>query len=304
MLFATLALMGKLKVLLLLLAASLLALSMQSQSLKKLKKTIIARLAAQPGDFAVAFKDLQTGQTLNWHEHLLFHAASTMKTAVLIEALKQSAAGNFALTDSITIKNDFTSIVDSSHFMLNPGDDGQQELYQHIGQASTIYDLLYQMIIRSSNLATNLMIQKLGATNITATIRQLGAKDMLVLRGVEDQKAFDQGLNNVVTAADLLLLFEKIADRTLVSAAASDSMIHILLNQEFNDIIPARLPPGVKVAHKTGSITGVAHDSGIIYLPDGKKYVLVLLSKNLSNEKAGVDAMAEVSELLYHFVAR
>ena len=276
--------------------------SAQKPSLKKLKKEIITALGQQPGVFALAFKDLQTGKTLFIHEHEIFHAASTMKTPVLIEAYKQAAEGKLALTDSITIINEFKSIADSSHFSLDATDDSELELYKHIGEKSTLYNLLYQMIISSSNLATNIVIDKLGATNVMATIRSMGAKDIQVLRGVEDDKAYEKGLNNVVSAYDLALLFEKMANGKIVNQDASQAMIKILLDQKFKDIIPAKLPAGVKVAHKTGWITGIHHDSGIVFLPDGKKYVLVLLSKNLTDDKAGIETMANVSEMMYKYV--
>jgi len=274
----------------------------QKSSLKKLKKEIITAFSQQPGVFALAFKDLQTGKTLFIHEHEIFHAASTMKTPVLIEAYKQAAEGKLALTDSITIINEFKSIADSSHFSLDATDDSELELYKHIGGKSTLYNLLYQMIISSSNLATNIVIDKLGATNVMATIRSMGAKDIQVLRGVEDNKAYEKGLNNVVSAYDLALLFEKMANGKIVNQDASQAMIKILLDQKFRDIIPAKLPAGVKVAHKTGWITGIHHDSGIVFLPDGRKYVLVLLSKNLTDDKAGIEAMANVSEMVYKYV--
>lgn len=253
--------------------------------------------------FAVAFKDLQTGKTLFINEHEIFHAASTMKTPVLIEAYNQAAAGKIALTDSVTIINSFKSIVDTSHFSLSSTDDSEFELYKNIGGKATLYDLLYQMIIRSSNLATNIVIDKLGAVNVTNTIRSLGANDIQVLRGVEDGKAFEKGLNNVVSAYDLALLFEKMANGKTVSPGASQAMIKILLDQKFNDVIPAKLPADVKVAHKTGWITGIRHDCGIVFLPDGRKYVLVLLSKNVTDDKAGIQAMANVSEMIYKYVA-
>ncbi len=275
----------------------------QHHSLKKIKKEIIGLFSGQTGDFALAFKDLQNGKTLYINEHAIFHAASTMKTPVLIEACKQAAAGKFSLSDSIAIINRFQSIADSSHFSVNVADDSEPELYKHIGEKSSLHNLLYQMIIYSSNLATNIVIEKLGAVNVTATLRSMGAKDITVLRGVEDSKAFEKGLNNVVSAYDLALLFEKMAKNEIVSPDVCQAMIKILLDQKFNNVIPARLPAGVKVAHKTGSITGVHHDSGIVFLPNGRKYVLVLLSKNLTDENAAVAAMAEASWLLYQYVA-
>jgi beta-lactamase class A len=161
---------------------------------------------------------------------------------------------------------------------------------------------MYDMIIVSSNLATNLIIELVDAKNVTQTLREIGAKDIQVLRGVEDTKAFQAGMNNQVTAYDLMLLFEKIDNEELVNAEASMAMMDILLDQRFNDIIPAKLPEEVKVAHKTGSITGVQHDSGIVFLPDGRKYILVLLSKELTDADAGIEALASVSEMIYHYV--
>lgn len=158
------------------------------------------------------------------------------------------------------------------------------------------------MIILSSNLATNLLMELAGGPMVTQTMRELGATDIQVRRGVEDQKAFDLGLNNTTTAYDLMVLFEKLAKGEIIDAQKSDEMIGILPEQQWNEIIPAKLPPAVKVAHKTGSITGVQHDSGIVYLPDGRQYVIVLLSKQLEDEKAGIETMATVSGLIYRSV--
>jgi beta-lactamase class A len=276
----------------------------QRIAMRSLKENVDQELSKQEGTFAVAFKDLSTGKELLMNDTMTFHAASTMKTPVLVEVYKQAAEGKFSLSDSLTLKNEFKSIIDGSLFSLDPTDDSETELYKHIGEKRTISFLLYQMIIVSSNLATNLIIELVDAKNISATMQQLGAKDIQVLRGVEDGKAFDRGLNNTITAHGLMILFEKMAKGETVTPAASKEMIDILLDQKFNEIIPAGLPANVKVAHKTGSINGVQHDSGIVLLPGGKKYVLVLLSKKITNEKAAVLAMANVSKLIYEFVTR
>lgn len=256
------------------------------------------------GTFAVAYKDLITGDEILINEHTLFHAASTMKTPVMVEVYRQAAAGKFSLKDSIQIKNEFTSILDGSTFSITRESDSDTLIYDHIGEKRTVYSLMYDMIIISSNLATNLIVDLVDAKNVTQTMRSMGANDIQVLRGVEDTKAYEAGMNNQVTAYDLMLLFEKIDKEEIVNAEASMAMMDILLDQQFNDIIPAKLPTDVKVAHKTGSITGVRHDSGIVFLPDGKKYVLVLLSKDLEDENAGVHAMADVSELLYQYTVQ
>jgi beta-lactamase class A len=273
-------------------------------NLRTLHSDIEKEISPQKGTFAVAFKDLKTGKQIKINDRVVYHAASTMKTPLLIEVYKQAAEGKFSLTDSIELKNEFKSIVDGSSYSLDSADDSEKELYKHIGEKRTIDSLVYQMIIVSSNLATNLIMTKVGAENVTNSMRKLGAKDILVLRGVEDGKAFQQGLNNTTTAHDLLLIFEKIARGEAVSPESSQAMIRILLDQQFNEIIPAKLPADVKVAHKTGSITHVHHDSGIVILPDGRKYVLVLLSKDWEDEKAAVQTMANISFLIYKYIAR
>lgn len=266
-----------------------------------LEKEVREKFAGGAGVFAMAFKDLQTGEELLINARENFHAASTMKTPVLIELYKQSEAGKFSLQDSIPVKNEFYSIVDSSLYSLSVDDDSESALYSALGSKRTIADLAYDMIIVSSNLATNLVIDLVDAKKVTQSMRDLGAPDIQVLRGVEDIKAYELGLSNSTTAYDLMAIYEKIAQGAAVSPEASEAMIDILLDQQFNDIIPAQLPEEVKVAHKTGSITGVHHDSGIVFLPDGRKYVLVLLSKELQDFDAGTALLAEVSRLVYAY---
>jgi beta-lactamase class A len=271
----------------------------QKLTIENLKSAIEAKLKTVEGQFAVAFKDLQTGETLFINEKENFHAASTMKTPVMIEVFKQAKAVKFKLSDSILVKNEFKSIVDGSPYSMDIADDSGDGLYKMIGKKMTIYDLTYQMIIVSSNLATNILIDLVDARNANESMRKLGAKDIQVLRGVEDQKAFEKGLNNTTTAYDLMLIFEKIAQNKVIDKQSCEEMRKILFDQKFNEIIPDKLPKTVKVAHKTGSITGVQHDSGIVYLPDGRKYVLVLFSKKLKSADAGVKILAEVSEAIY-----
>lgn len=258
------------------------------------------------GDMAVVLlgMDNAAGHVLI-NENERFHAASTMKTPVMIEAFKQAEEGKFSLEDSILVKNEFSSIVDGSPFSLSIDRDWGDALYDKLGTRVPMREVIYDMITRSGNLATNLMIELVGAENANRTMHELGAVNIQVLRGVEDMKAFDQGLNNETTAMDLAIIYREIARKSVVSERACDEMIGILKDQYFKDMIPADLPEDVEVAHKTGSITGVNHDSGIVYLPDGRSYVLVILSKNLSNNSDGRDAGAEISRLIYeHYNSR
>jgi len=279
--------------------AGLAAFGQGKDNMQELETKIRSVLNNEKGVFAVALVDIGSGRHLFINEKESFHAASTMKTPVMIEVYKQVAKGLISLSDSVLIQNRFYSIVDNSPYSLNPDDDSEKDLYLRLGTKATLTELLYKMITVSSNLSTNLIISLVGAKNVSASMQELGAGDIHVMRGVEDSKAFEQGMNNTVTAFDLMLLFEKMAKGQLVSHASSMDMIRILLDQQFNEIIPANLPASVKVAHKTGSINGTEHDSGIVFLPDGRQYVLVILSKNLTDTDAAVKAMARVSGLVY-----
>jgi beta-lactamase class A len=273
-----------------------------SQGYEKLRLDVHQMLNTVPGSFAVAFKPVGDTAALLINERAMFHAASTMKTPVMIEVFRQAREGRFSLDDNVSVRNEFKSVVDSSLYELDAKDDSDDSMYKRIGGKASVRDLIYQMITVSSNLATNILMGLVGAEKVTGTMRQLGAHDIEVLRGVEDGKAFERGMNNRTNAFDLLLILEAIAEGRAVDPSSSEAMVDVLLAQKFSDLIPALLPPNVRVAHKTGSITGVEHDSGIVFLPDGRRYVLVLLSKDLKNIQEGKQALARVSKRIYDFM--
>ncbi len=268
----------------------------------ELRKKITDVFKKSPtGTFAVAYKELQSGRTFFWNEQEVFHAASTMKTPVMIEAYKQAAEGKFSIYDSILVKNSFSSIVDGSSYSLDSVGDSEHTLYKYIGRKLPMRDVIFPMITMSSNLATNILIDILGAKNVTQTMRSLGASKIEVLRGVEDTKAFEKGLSNTTTAYDLMLIMEAIANEKVVNKEADTDMLQILLSQHFKRVIGGRLPKDVQVANKTGAFAGVRHDSGIVYLPDGKKYVIVLLSRGIADEDESAETLAEISRALYDY---
>jgi beta-lactamase class A len=274
----------------------------EAQGFESLRAEILHTLQTIPGSFAVAFQPLGGNASLLINEKEMFHAASTMKTPVMIETFKQAREGRFALDDSVEVRNEFKSIVDGSAYRLDVKDDSDSLMYARVGGKASMRELLHGMITVSSNLATNLLLEMVGPGKVTSTMRALGANSIEVLRGVEDGKAFERGLNNRTSANDLLVILRAIAEGRAVDSSASEVMMNILLAQTFRDIIPALLPPDVKVAHKTGSITGVQHDSGIIILPDGRRYVLVILSKELTNVDEAKGVLARVSKRIYDYM--
>jgi len=216
-----------------------------------------------------------------------------MKVPVMIELFRQASTGRLSLDEQLPIKNEFHSIVDGSVFQLDPGDDSDAVVYAAAGKTMSLRQLCEQMITVSSNFAANLLIERLGVENIRHTVTKLGADGMNVLRGVEDNKAFDRGMNNTTTARGLLILMEKIARGQAVSKTADAEMAAILKRQHFNDAIPAGLPPGTVVGHKTGTITKIHNDAAIVYGPE--PYVLVVLVRGLQDQKASAAVIASIS---------
>ncbi len=266
----------------------------------KLKHEIERLASAFPdATVAVAFEDLQSGEKIFINEKVQMHAASTMKIPVMIEVFKQAEEGKFSLTDSIEIKNEFKSIVDSSKFSLSRTDDSDKAIYRRLGNKMTIRDLLYQMITVSSNLATNLLIELVGAENVTRTMRSIGAENIQILRGVEDIKAYRAGLSNTANAYDLYVIMKKIAKKEIISEDACQEMIAILSEQKYRDKIPRFLPKDVRVAHKTGWITGIDHDAAIVYLTPERSYVLVVLTEGIENHAQAQELIGKISKRIF-----
>ena len=158
------------------------------------------------------------------------------------------------------------------------------------------------MITLSSNLATNLLVEVIGIANVQAALDELEIDGIRVIRGVEDQAAFEAGLNNEVTANGLLKLLRLIAEERAYSKEACEEMLKIMLDQQYRSGIPAGLPKAARVAHKTGNISTVHHDAGIVYLEKRKPYVLVILTQFPAEAGRGT-AVADVSRDIFNAIS-
>jgi beta-lactamase class A len=250
---------------------------------------------------AIAFYDFESGAEYFLNADHAFHPASTFKVHVMMEVFREAQEGLLSLEDRIPIINSFTSLADRSKYSLDVNDDAEQTLYPRIGESETIHELTRLMIVRSSNLATNILLEKVGTKNVNDLIQALGIQGITVRRGVEDNAAFRLGMNNSATARGLTQTMKLIAEKKVVPEEASEKMIEILLGQEFNESIPALLPKSVKVAHKTGWTDDVYHDTGIVYPERRKPYVLSIMTKGF-NENQATEAhqyMANISKMIY-----
>lgn len=271
----------------------------------RLRTRIAARIAEIPAaQVAVSFRDLGSSSALDIGADVNFHAASTMKLPVMIEVLRAADDGRLSLDQRVLLVNRFHSIVDGSPYALDAGEDSDTSLYARVGDRVAVRDLLERMIVRSSNLATNALIALVGAGQANASAHALGATRMRVLRGVEDGKAFAAGRNNTTTSSDLAVLLEHVERGDALEPASARLMKDILLRQEFNEAIPAGVPTGTPVAHKTGSITATLHDAAIIYPPGRAPYVLVVLTRAIPDDKVATLLIADISRLVWAHATR
>lgn len=287
------------RTMLLLLAASLGASPALAQIPAPLRDTLSSAPLPDGVEAGVALLDLRTGDSLWRNAQWRVHAASTMKVPVLIELARRVDAGRYGWDWPVLVRNEFHSIVDGSPYRLNPADDSDTTLYAREGQYVPAKELAALMIEWSSNLATNLLVAQLGAPAIQAAARALGADSIVVLRGVEDQKAFEAGLINSTTARDLAVLLAAIVQGRAASDSSTVVMLDILTHQAFRAGIPAGVPPGTRVASKTGNITGINHDAAIVFPPDHPPYVLVLLTRGFAAPGTAEEWMAGVSRQVW-----
>src|SRR5712664_1290385 len=279
----------------------LLLLFLTSQSDSSLRSQVEARIARAPARaVGVYYRDLASGDSLTVGSAVRFHAASTMKIPVMIQLFRDRDAGRLSLDDSITITNTFRSIVDGSPYLLDVTDDSDSSLYKRVGQRASIRELIELMETVSSNLATNLLITRVDAKRANATAHALGADSILVLRGVEDGKAYRAGLNNTTTARDLGVLLAAIANGKAASAASCQEMRGILGRQHFNEGIPAGLPVGTLVYHKTGWIGQVVYHDAALVAPAGHgRYVLVVLTGGIQKDEDSYALVRDLSRLVF-----
>jgi beta-lactamase class A len=274
-----------------------------ARSVVGLEQLILNRIAKDSGAVVgVSVIDLESGLRIGINDTISMHAASTMKVPIMLEVFRQAERTGTSLDTRVAIKNQFTSIADRSVYVLSPVDDSDSTLYHLVGGTLPLRDVVRLMIVRSSNLAANILIERVTPQAIASTLAELNAGGMRVLRGVEDTPAFRQGLNNTTTANGYARVLEGIARCRVTSEAACEEMIEIMAAQEFNEMIPKGIPVKTRVAHKTGWITGIQHDGAIVFPPKQKPYVLVVLTRGMDTVAAH-DMGADISGYVWDALA-
>ncbi|HKK93494.1 MAG TPA: serine hydrolase, partial [Longimicrobiales bacterium] len=253
---------------------------------------LLADARADGAEVGVYYRSTDGRDSLLASPDLRMHAASTMKVPVMLQLYLDDEAGRLDVDGRVPIRTDFRSILDGSTYRLDVSSDSDREIYGLVGQRLSRRDLIERMITRSSNLATNLLIEDVDPRRVTATLRGLGADSIEVLRGVEDIPAFEAGLSNTTTARDMGIVMRALVEGGVASDRSRREMVAVLERQEFRSRIPAGVPEGVRVANKTGGITGIHHDAAIVFPPDQPSYVVVVLIRGYRGEGGRADALA------------
>jgi beta-lactamase class A len=251
--------------------------------------------------YAVAVHDYETDFRLSINADRRFHAASTIKVAILLAIGKAIDEGRIRPNDTLHVRNRLRSAIDRTPFRIDPESDGYPQLHKLIGRTAKVSDLTEWMIVSSSNLATNLLLDYLTVEEAQKVLRDAGVTGIELRRGVDDTKAHEQNFNNEATADGLLQLFAVLRGDFL-SKASRGMAINILLQQRFNSMIPASLPSHASVAHKTGEISTACHDAGIVYLPEREPYIIVVLTEVPADSNGRRETVAKISEKVFQIL--
>ena len=251
---------------------------------------------------AVAVYDFEHHTTWSINPARWFHAASTIKVPVLLGVYDAIEQHRFDPISRVHVRNRFISVVDGRPYRVPRSSDANAEVQAAIGRMLTVHELAEHMIVTSSNLATNLLLDLVGIEAARASLARLHVSGIDLRRGVEDESAWEAGINNRVTAAGLCETLRLVEEGKAISADASKAMLDILHQQRFRSGIPAGLPEDARVAHKTGEISTVAHDAGIVYLDGRDAYVVVILTEWAPDVNARQETIARISRAVYEYM--
>ncbi|HWR45305.1 serine hydrolase [Sporomusa sp.] len=255
--------------------------------MERLRRKIEAVLSTYTGRWGVVVVNHTTGDRLELNPGMVFPAASMIKVPIMYEIMRQAAAGMISLEETLGVTSGITTGGAGILKELRPG------------LTLTVRELVTLMIILSDNTATNMLIDLAGMDNVNNTMTGLGLKSTVLRRRMMDFDAARAGLENGISAADLALLLAQVLDSTMLPPAYGAMMLDILKRQQINDKLPFFLPEETVIAHKTGTLPGVEHDAGILFLPDGP-YTICVLSADLTANYLGLQLVANIGKIVYN----
>lgn len=257
---------------------------------------------AKAAAIAVAAYDFADRKTWSLDGDRWFHAASTIKVPVLLGVYEAIEQGRFQSRSRVHVRNRFIGVADGRPFRVDSGREAHTGVHAAIGHMLRVQELAEHMIVTSSNLATNLLLELVGVEAARAALARLKLDGIELLRGVEDEVAWEAGINNRVTALGLCGALRLIEEGEAISPEACKEMLDILHQQRFRSGIPAGLPDDARVAHKTGEISTVAHDAGIVYPADREPYVVVILTEWAPDANGRQETIARISRAVYEYM--
>lgn len=257
---------------------------------------------ANASAIGVAAYDFEHHTTWSLNAARWFHAASTIKVPVLLGVYEAIEQGRLEPHSRVHVRNRFLSVVDGRPFRVEQEREANAEVHAALGRMLTVHALAEHMIVTSSNLATNVLLDLVGVEAARASLARLHLGGIDLQRGVEDEVAWEAGINNRVTAAGLCDALRLVEEGKAISPEASRAMLDILHQQRFRSGIPAGLPDDARVAHKTGEISTVAHDAGIVYLDGRDAYVVVILTEWAPDVGGRQETIARISRAVYQYM--
>lgn len=256
-----------------------------------LHQKIQAVLAQYPCRSGIVISHQTTGTRLEIQPDMVFPAASMIKVPIMVEVMRQAAAGLLALDQTVEI----TSQVQTG------GAGILKELRP--GITMTVRELVTLMIILSDNTATNLLIDLAGMGSINTAIAGLGLHSTVLRRKMMDFEAARTGKENLTSAADLAHLFSGMANGTLrLPIEYNELMLDILKRQQVRDKLPFYLPEEVIIAHKTGTLPGAEHDAGILFVPGGP-WIICVLTAGLTANYEGLQLVGTIGKTIYDYIS-
>lgn len=261
------------------------------ERLEQLKDEIQRYLSAlqnSEGKISIYIKDLSTNYAIKINSEVQMPSASILKIPIMAAVYYLAEKGKLSLNEVLTYKK--------KHMC---GGSGIIKNYRY-GKKFTIKQLVELMITVSDNIATHMLIERVGIKNLQEIFLDLGLKHTTIERYIMDLKARDRGVENYTTAEDIGELLEKIYKKELISSEVSMEMLLILMKQKISDRIPKKLPREIVVAHKTGLMKNVCHDAGIVYTKNGD-FIICVFTENINTSLAKniISDVAYMSYCLY-----
>ena len=242
-----------------------------------LRAELAAYLDGRAGEYGFLFVDLRNGTSFGYNAREPFHGASTFKVPLNLYLFREVAAGR--------VNPDLRLVYREVHY---EGGTGHLQ-HEPFGSLFSVGRLARDSIVYSDNVATNILLGHLGRRNVIEYMRGLGAT-----------AASDRA--NVTCAEDLALYWRAVLEFAREHPEHGERLLGYLRRTEYRDRIPAALPPGVPVAHKTGGWPAERswHDGGIVEHPQ-RPYILVVLSRDVPGYAYACATIREVSRRVYAY---